>query len=85
VKGKARIGAVDCTKHSETCSKFGVTGYPTIKRFGANKESPDDYPGDRSLADLTKFAKKKGKKAKGEKAAGAAMDEFYGGTGGWLP
>ena len=80
-KGKASIGAVDCTKHSETCSKFGVRGYPTLKRFGADKGSPEQYSGARSLGDLVQFAT--GTKAEEKKAEEPAKDEFYGGTGRW--
>jgi thiol-disulfide isomerase/thioredoxin len=78
VKGKAKIGAVDCTQHKALCSKHGIQGYPTLKKFGADKTKPEEYEGDRSVGDLTSFAT-------GEKAAGKAdapkEDEFYAGTG----
>ena len=78
VKGKASIGAVDCTQHNAVCSKFGVNGYPTLKKFGADKTKPEDYAGDRSLGDLTTFATG----VKGEKKAEQPKeDEFYAGTG----
>lgn len=28
-----RVGAINCDSHKETCAKFGVKGYPTIKAF----------------------------------------------------
>ena len=28
-----RVGAINCDDHKETCAKFGVKGYPTIKAF----------------------------------------------------
>lgn len=37
-------------------SKFGVKGYPTLKKFGAEKEDPEPYSGGRTLEDLKKFA-----------------------------
>lgn len=43
LKGKVKLGAVDCTVHKGVCSKYGVRGYPTIKVFGANKKKPTKY------------------------------------------
>ncbi len=74
VKGKAKIGAVDCTKHRTVCSKYGVNGYPTLKKFGADKAKPEEYEGDRSIDDLKTFATGMAAEAKKE-------DEFYSGTG----
>lgn len=50
------IGDMDCTQHQSTCGKYGVQGYPTIKWFEANNESPKDYQGGRDAAALEKFA-----------------------------
>jgi protein disulfide-isomerase A6 len=68
VKGKAKVGAVDCTQHKAVCSKYSVRGYPTLKKFGADKASPEDYAGDRSLGDLASFVT-------GEKAAPAKEED----------
>jgi len=53
------IADVDCTKpeSEDTCSKYGVRGYPTIKYFtGSTDPMGDDYEGGRSFEDLKAFA-----------------------------
>jgi len=53
------IADVDCTKpeSEDTCSKYGVRGYPTIKYFtGSTDPMGDDYEGGRSFEDLKVFA-----------------------------
>lgn len=59
LKGKVKVGAVDCTTHQQTCSKFGVNGYPTIKFFGSNKRRPEDYQGGRTGDAITEYALQK--------------------------
>ncbi|GLI71386.1 hypothetical protein VaNZ11_016579 [Volvox africanus] len=54
--GKVKIGAVDCTAHQAVCSEFGVQGYPTIKFFGADKRSPEEYQGGRDSGSIVSFA-----------------------------
>ena len=63
VKGKVKVGAVDCTQHQQTCSEFGVQGFPTVKFFGENKERPEDYNGPREENDLVNFASDKWSRA----------------------
>lgn len=39
------VRQVDCTTNSETCSRFGVSGYPTLRIFRYGKDSaPYDGP-----------------------------------------
>ncbi|WPT13493.1 Protein disulfide-isomerase like 2-2 [Picochlorum sp. SENEW3] len=59
VRGKIKVGAVDCTQHQQTCSEYGVQGFPTIKFFGSNKDRPEDYNGPREEGDLVNFANDK--------------------------
>lgn len=59
LKGKVKVGAVDCTVHKEACSQFGVQGFPTIKFFGQNKQRPEDFQGDRSSSSIVQFALQK--------------------------
>jgi len=49
------VGKVDCTKENSVCSKYGVTGYPTIKFFKKGSETPEDYQGGRSADDFIDF------------------------------
>ena len=45
LKGVVKVGAVDMDVHSSVGSPYNVRGFPTIKIFGANKNSPSDYNG----------------------------------------
>lgn len=58
VQGKVKVGAVNCDEEKSLCSQFGVQGFPTVKWFGANKQSPEDYQGERTAAALSDFALK---------------------------
>merc|ERR1712146_323322 len=50
------IADVDATEESELASKFGVSGYPTIKYFTSESgEKGEDYRGGREFDDLKKF------------------------------
>ena len=48
LQGVVKIGAVDATEHRSTGSSYNIQGFPTIKIFGSNKNSPSDYQGARS-------------------------------------
>ena len=37
LKGVVNVGAVDADSHKQLAGQYGVTGFPTIKIFGANK------------------------------------------------
>jgi len=50
------IAKIDADKHRDIGGRYGVTGFPTIKFFPrANKETPDDYSGQRELPDFVNF------------------------------
>lgn len=46
-----RVAAINCDDHKETCAKFGVKGYPTIKAFVAGR-TVDFGGGERSARAL---------------------------------
>jgi len=49
---------VDCTEAGkEICSKYGVSGYPTLKIF-RNGELSQDYDGPREAAGIVQYMKK---------------------------
>ena len=48
------IGAVDCTKNRKLASRFGISGYPTLKYF-KDGEQPSDYDGGRDKDSIVNF------------------------------
>eukprot|EP00299_Pterocystis_sp_00344_P009539 c4049_g1_i1.p1 GENE.c4049_g1_i1~~c4049_g1_i1.p1 ORF type:complete len:295 (+),score=77.64 c4049_g1_i1:1-885(+) len=58
LKGKANIAKVDCTTNKQTCSDFGVKGFPTIKLL-LNGQEKEAYAGPRSASAFVKFLKEK--------------------------
>lgn len=50
-----KLGALDATVHKAMASKYKVEGFPTIKYFGADKSSPEDYSGGRTKSDIVTF------------------------------
>jgi len=59
VKG-IKLGAVDADEHKELGQQFDVSGFPTIKIFGFNKEEPKEYEGGRQQGDILHIAKWQG-------------------------
>lgn len=54
-EGIVNIGAVDMDAHPDVGSPYGIKGFPTLKFFGENKNSPSDYSGERTSAAITEF------------------------------
>ncbi|PFX17788.1 Protein disulfide-isomerase A6 [Stylophora pistillata] len=50
LKGVVKVGAVDMDdqQNQQLGGQYGIRGFPTIKVFGANKNSPSDYNGART-------------------------------------
>lgn len=40
-----RLGAVNADEHKQLGGQYGIKGFPTIKVFSSNKNSPTDYQG----------------------------------------
>ncbi|CAI5496243.1 unnamed protein product [Closterium sp. Naga37s-1] len=53
------IAKVDCDEHKDVCSKYGVSGFPTLKWFPAGESKPEDYSGGREASDLVEFVNEK--------------------------
>ena len=80
LKGVVKMGAVDMTQHQELGGPYNVQGFPTIKVFGQNKQSPGDYNGARTADALVDAALREvrsavkarlgGKKSGGSKSRG---------------
>jgi len=43
---------VDCTIEKDIASRFGVTGYPTLKFFKKGKTEPEAYSSGRTADDI---------------------------------
>ncbi|EFJ10520.1 hypothetical protein SELMODRAFT_269397 [Selaginella moellendorffii] len=51
---------IDCDAHKSLCSKFDVSGYPTLKWFPKGSLTPKDYSGGRTAEDLVAFVNTEG-------------------------
>ena len=58
LKGIVKVGAVDMTQHQSVGAKYDIKGFPTIKIFGLNKNSPVDYNNERSAKGIASAALK---------------------------
>ncbi|MCO5602728.1 hypothetical protein L7F22_056865 [Adiantum nelumboides] len=56
LKGKVKLGHIDCDVEKGVMSRFGVQGFPTILVFGAAKENPTPYEGARTASAIVNFA-----------------------------
>ncbi|XP_010544982.1 PREDICTED: protein disulfide-isomerase like 2-1 [Tarenaya hassleriana] len=54
------IGKVDCDEHKSICSKYGVSGYPTIQWFTKGSLEPKKYEGARTAEALAEFVNNEG-------------------------
>ncbi|XP_052193733.1 protein disulfide-isomerase like 2-1-like [Diospyros lotus] len=54
------IGKVDCDEHKSLCSKYDVSGYPTIKWFPKGSLEPKKYEGARTAEALVEFVNSEG-------------------------
>ncbi|XP_026155253.1 protein disulfide isomerase family A, member 8 [Mastacembelus armatus] len=57
LKGTVQLAKVDCTAHLETCGRFGVSGYPTLKIFRTGRDS-GPYDGPRTADGIYHYMKK---------------------------
>ncbi|XP_053302867.1 protein disulfide-isomerase A3 [Pleuronectes platessa] len=57
LKGSVQLAKVDCTAHSETCGRFGISGYPTLKIFRNGRDSAP-YDGPRTAGGIYQSMKK---------------------------
>ncbi|XP_050206842.1 protein disulfide-isomerase like 2-2-like [Mercurialis annua] len=56
LKGKVKLGHVDCDADMSLKSRFKVEGFPTILVFGADKDAPIPYEGARTASAIESFA-----------------------------
>uniref|UniRef100_W5MK62 protein disulfide-isomerase n=1 Tax=Lepisosteus oculatus TaxID=7918 RepID=W5MK62_LEPOC len=75
LKGAVPLAKVDCTAHSETCSRFGVNGYPTLKIFRNGQES-SAYDGPRTADGIVSYMKKQAGPSSVELRTEEDLDSF---------
>jgi len=56
---QAVIAKVDADKHKELGTRFGVSGFPTLKFFPKGSKEPQDYEGGRGIDDIIEFVNNK--------------------------
>lgn len=78
LKGVVNVGAVNADEHRSLGGEYQVKGFPTIKIFGANKKSPDDFVGERTSKGLIEAGLNAAKKLVESRAGGKSS----GGGGG---
>lgn len=72
LKGVVKLGAVDMTTDQNVGSPYNIQGFPTLKIFGANKNSPADYNGQRTASAIVDFCLSKVKESVQQKLSGGA-------------
>nr|XP_054755172.1 protein disulfide-isomerase A6 homolog [Lytechinus pictus] len=82
LKGIVNVGAVDMDVHGSVGGPYNVRGFPTIKVFGANKNSPSDYNGARSASGITDAAMKTLKETVSARLSGGGGGKRGGSSGG---
>jgi len=70
LKGVVKVGAVDMDVHGSVGGPYNIRGFPTIKIFGANKNSPQDYNGARTAQGIVDEAMKVAKNVVNDRLRG---------------
>ena len=78
LKGIVKLGAVDMDADPSVGQPYSIQGFPTIKIFGANKNSPTDYRGGRTAQSIVDEAISQLKAIAKERLGGGSS----GGSGG---
>uniref|UniRef100_A0A8C0YL97 Protein disulfide-isomerase A3 n=2 Tax=Cyprinus carpio TaxID=7962 RepID=A0A8C0YL97_CYPCA len=75
LKGTLPLAKVDCTVNSETCERFGVNGYPTLKIF-RNGDEAGSYDGPRTADGIVSYMKKQAGPSSVSLLSEADLDSF---------
>ncbi|XP_072004499.1 protein disulfide-isomerase A3 [Engystomops pustulosus] len=79
LKGTVSLAKVDCTANSNTCNKYGVSGYPTLKIF-RNGEESGAYDGPRNADGIVSTLKKQAGPASVDLKSVEEFDKFISDT-----
>ena len=82
LKGIVNVGGIDCDQHKSLCGQYGIKGFPTIKVFGANKNKPDDYNGERNANGIVQVAQRTAQKIVADRLGGRSSGSGGGSGGG---
>ncbi|XP_067952030.1 protein disulfide-isomerase A6-like [Watersipora subatra] len=82
LKGIVNVAAVDADAHRSVGGQYGVQGFPTIKIFGVNKNSPSDYNGGRTAQAIVDQAMSELKKVVNGRMGGKSSGGGSSGSGG---
>ncbi|GAA6093085.1 protein disulfide-isomerase A3 [Tachysurus ichikawai] len=77
LKGVVPLVKVDCTANSNVCSKYGVSGYPTLKIF-RNGEESGAYDGPRTADGIVSHLKKQAGPASVELKSEGEFEKYIG-------
>ncbi|XP_067832017.1 protein disulfide-isomerase A3-like [Heptranchias perlo] len=75
LKGSVALIKIDCTANSESCGKYGVSGYPTLKIF-RNGEESGPYDGPRSADGIVSHMKKQAGPSSMELKSAEELEKF---------
>jgi len=53
------VTKVNCVDHASVCTKYGVSGYPTIKFLPKGSTTFEDYNAGRTAEDIIEFLNQK--------------------------
>ncbi|XP_026469528.1 protein disulfide-isomerase A6 homolog [Ctenocephalides felis] len=56
LQGIVQVGAINADEHKSLAKKYNVRSFPTIKIFGIDKKSPENYKGPRTAPEIIESA-----------------------------
>jgi len=72
----AKLGKVDATVEKDLATKYGVKGFPTLKYFTGDVDSPDDYSGGRTEPTIIQWIRTRSMPAVTTLESAEAVTEF---------
>lgn len=73
------VAKVDADAEKALGSRFGVSGFPTLKWFPKGSLTPEDYNGGRTAADIVSFINSKAGTNKKVRAATCVRQSLFSG------
>lgn len=80
LQGIIKVGAINADDNKSIGGKYGIRGFPTIKIFGENKNSPTDYNGQRTAQGLVDGGLQEAKKKAQASLGGGGSKSSGGGS-----